>query len=51
MHKARGKELVIWKDGGDESCGGDVHSGGGIILYDKEVVRGVAMSDDTVCLY
>ena len=48
------KELVLWKDGHVERRGKGVRvlwKGGSIIYHDKEVVGGVATSDDVACLH
>ena len=47
-------ELVLRKDGDVERCGKGVRvlwKGGSIIYYDKEVVGGIATSDNVAWLY
>jgi len=49
-----GKELVLQKGGdmdGRRDGVGILEDGGGIICYDKEVVWGVATSDNVAWLY
>lgn len=47
--------ILVWQKDGDvgrhRNIAGLVGNGGGIIKYDKEVGRGIAILDDVVWLY